>query len=191
MRHHLHAKAAIQVVHKPLFPWPPHDLRRDATCHAVLLHDVIGDLVAALDELVAGHDLVDHSVLQCLLGGNCLAGVALGLGGFSLGRAEDSFGGVDTEIEVRGWEFFGRVIRPVSVTFDLYGRIGAGTYFVDIDPGSVSFQDAILGESFVDVGFGVDFGRKEKLAFRLEGRYLNGGADETGALMYLGFNYLF
>ena len=117
--------------------------------------------------------------------------IALGLGGFSLGRAEDSFGGVDTEIEARGWEFFGRVIYPVSDTAEFYGRVGTGTYFVDIDPGSVSFQDAVLGSGFVDFGFGVDFGRKEKLAFRLEGRYLNGGNDEAGALMLFGFNYLF
>ena len=117
--------------------------------------------------------------------------LAFGLSGFSLGRAEDSFGGVDTEIEARGWEFFGRVIRPVSDTLEIYGRIGAGTYFVDIDPGSVSFEDAILGSGFVDFGGGIDFGRKEKLAFRLEARYLLGEKDETGALMLLGFNYLF
>ncbi len=117
--------------------------------------------------------------------------LALGLGGFSLGRAEDSFGGVDTEIEVRGWEFFGRIIRPVSDTTEIYGRIGVGTYFVDIDPGSIGLEDAIFGSGAVDLGAGVDFGRKNKLAFRLEGRYLIGDDDETGALMFVGFNYLF
>ncbi|MDJ0748541.1 MAG: outer membrane beta-barrel protein [Woeseiaceae bacterium] len=116
--------------------------------------------------------------------------IALGLGGFSLGRAEDSFGGVDTEIEVRGFELFGRVILPVSDTFEVFGRVGAATYFVDIDPGGVSIDD-IFGEDAVELGVGVDFGRKEKLAFRLEGRHFNGGSDETGALMLLGFNYLF
>ncbi len=116
--------------------------------------------------------------------------LAFGLGGFSLGRAEDSFGGVDTEIEVRGWEFFGRVIRPVSDTAEIYGRVGVGTYFVDIDPGSIGLED-ILGSGAVNLGVGVDFGRKDKLAFRLEGRYLIGDDDETGALMFLGINYLF
>ncbi len=116
--------------------------------------------------------------------------IALGFGGFSLGRAEDSFGGVDTEIEVRGFELFGRAILPVSDTFEIYGRIGSATYFVDIDPGSVSLDD-LFGEDAVELGFGVDFGRKEKIAFRIEGRYYNGGSDETGALMFVGFNYLF
>ncbi len=116
--------------------------------------------------------------------------VSLGLGGFSLGRAEDSLGGVDTEIQVRGFTLFGRAILPVSDTVELYGRFGAATYFVDIDPGSVSFVD-IFGEDAVELGFGIDFGRKEKMAFRIEGRYLNGGKDETGALMLVGFNYLF
>ena len=117
--------------------------------------------------------------------------LALGLGGFSLGRAEDSFGGVDTEIEVRGWDFFGRIIRPVSDTAEIYGRIGVGTYFVDIDPGSIGLEDAIFGSGSINLGGGVDFGRKEKLAFRLEGRYLLGEKDESGVLMFLGFNYLF
>ena len=117
--------------------------------------------------------------------------LALGIGGFSLGRAEDNFGGVDTEIQVRGYELFGRVIYPVSDTVDMYGRIGAANYFVDIDPGGVSIADALFGQDAFELGFGVDFGRKEHLALRLEGRYYNGGADEAGALLLFGFNYLF
>ena len=116
--------------------------------------------------------------------------IALGFGVFSLGRAEDSFGGVDTEIEVRGFELFGRAIYPVSDTFEIYGRIGSATYFVDIDPGGVSLDD-LFGEDAVELGIGIDFGRKEKMAFRLEGRYFNGGSDETGTLVFLGFNYDF
>lgn len=117
--------------------------------------------------------------------------VALGLGAFSLGRAEDSFGGENTEIQVRGFSLFGRVILPVSDSFELYGRVGSATYFVDIDPGFVSLDDALFGEDAVELGVGVDFGRNEQMAFRIEGRYLNGGKDETGALMLVGFNYLF
>ena len=116
--------------------------------------------------------------------------IALGLGGFSLGRADDSFGGVDTEIEVRGFSLFGRVILPISDSFDIYGRVGSATYFVAIDPGSVSLDD-LFGEDAVELGVGVDIGRKESLAFRLEGRYFNGGSDETGTLLLVGFNYLF
>ena len=116
--------------------------------------------------------------------------IALGLGVFSLGRAEDSFGGVDTEIEVRGFDLFGRAIYPVSDSFEIYGRVASATYFVDIDPGGVSLDD-LFGEDAVELGVGVDFGRKDKIAFRLEGRYFNGGSDETGTLILLGFNYLF
>ena len=117
--------------------------------------------------------------------------IALGLGMFSLGRADDSFGGVETEIQVRGFELFGRAIIPVTDTFEIYGRVGSATYFVDIDPGFVSLDDALFGEDAVEFGIGVDFGRRDKMAFRLEGRYLDGGKDESGALMFVGFNYLF
>ncbi len=117
--------------------------------------------------------------------------LALGFGGFSLGRADDSFGGVDTEIEVRGYELFGRLIYPASDSVDVYGRIGAANYFVDIEPGSVGLDDALFGDDALEIGFGVDFSRREKLAIRLEGRYLNGGDDETGTLLVVGFNYLF
>ena len=116
---------------------------------------------------------------------------ALGFGGFSLGRADDTFNGVDTEIEVRGYDFFGRIIFPLSEEMDLFGRIGAANYFVDIDPGTVSFQDALFGEDAVELGLGLDFGRKENLAYRLEGRFFNGGSDETGVLLMVGINYLF
>ncbi len=116
---------------------------------------------------------------------------ALGFGGFSLGSAEDTFNSVDTQIEVRGYDLFGRGIFPVSDKADVFVRIGAANYFVDIDPGSVSFADALFGEDAVEFGLGVDFGRREKLAFRLEGRFFNGGNDETGALLMAGVNYLF
>ena len=73
----------------------------------------------------------------------------------------------------------------------MFGRIGAAVYFVDIDPGSVSFAEALFGQDAVELGLGVDFGRKERLALRIEGRYYNGGADEAGTLLLFGFNYLF
>lgn len=116
---------------------------------------------------------------------------ALGFGGFTLGRAEDMFNGVDTEIEVRGYDFFGRVIYPFSDTAEVFGRLGATNYFVDIDPGSVSIDDALFGNDATEFGLGVDFGRKKKMAMRIEGRYYSGGSDESGALILAGFNYLF
>ncbi len=116
---------------------------------------------------------------------------ALGLGGFTLGRAEDTFSSVDTQITVHGFDLFGRVILPVSDKVDVFGRIGSTIYFVDIDPGNVNFVDALFGEEAVELGLGVDFGRQEKLAYRLEGRFFNGGSDETGTLLMVGVNYLF
>ena len=116
---------------------------------------------------------------------------ALGFGGFSLGRAEDQFNSVNTEIEVRGWDLFGRVIFPVSETAEIFGRLGATNYYVDIDPGSVSFVDALFGSDATEFGLGVDFARNKKMAVRIEGRYYNGGSDESGALLLVGFNYLF
>ncbi len=62
---------------------------------------------------------------------------------------------------------------------------------MDIDPGSVSFSDALFGQDAVELGLGVDFGRREKLASRLEGRFFNGGKDETGSMLMAGVNYLF
>jgi hypothetical protein len=73
----------------------------------------------------------------------------------------------------------------------MFGRIGAANYFVDIDPGSVNFLEAIFGEDAVELGLGVDIGRREKLAYRLEGRFFNGGKDETGLMLMFGVNYLF
>jgi len=116
---------------------------------------------------------------------------ALGIGGFSLGNADDVFNSVDTEIQVRGYNFFGRAIYPVSDTVDLFGRVGSANYFVDVDPGNVSFSDTLFGRDAVELGLGVDFGRREGLAFRLEGRFFNGGRDETGILLMFGVNYLF
>lgn len=116
--------------------------------------------------------------------------IAVGLGLFSLGRADDTFDGVDTEISVRGFSIFGRAIYPVSDSVDIYGRIGSAVYYVDIDPGGVGLAD-LFGEDAVELGVGIDFGRQEKLAYRLEGRYYNGGKEETGALITFGFNYLF
>ncbi len=116
---------------------------------------------------------------------------ALGLGGFSLGRANDDFGGVDTEIAVRGWNVFGRTIVEVSENVEAFGRIGVANYFVDIDPGSVSFDDALFGQGAIELGVGFDIGRRDKLAFRVEGRYFDGDNDESGLLFTVGINYLF
>lgn len=116
---------------------------------------------------------------------------ALGVGGFSLGTADDTFNSVDTEIQVRGYNVFGRLIHPVSDSIDVFARVGAASYFVDVDPGNVSILDTLFGRDAVEFGLGVDFGRQNQLAFRLETRFFNGGRDETGILLMFGVNYLF
>jgi hypothetical protein len=116
---------------------------------------------------------------------------ALGFGGFSLGKATDTFNSVETQIEVRGYNIFVRAIYPVSHKVDVFAHIGSANYFVDIDPGSQSFTDALFGKEATEFGLGIDFARREKLAFRFEGRYFDGGRDETGSLLMVGFNYLF
>ena len=117
--------------------------------------------------------------------------IALGFGGFSLGRADDTFNAVDTEIGVRGFDLFGRVILQLSDSVDMFGRIGVAHYFVDIDPSGFGFVAELFGDDAVELGLGIDFGRREKLAYRLEGRFFNGGNDESGLMLMLGVNYLF
>ena len=114
--------------------------------------------------------------------------VALGIGGFNLGTAEDDFGGVDTEIDVKGWAIFGRVILPLTESVDLYGRIGAATYHADLEPGGSSSP---FGEDALDLGVGLDIGTGDAFALRLEGRYFDGTRDESGGLLTLGMSYRF
>ena len=116
--------------------------------------------------------------------------VAVGFGGFSLGEADDMFNGEDTEIKVRGYDLFGRVILPVSDNFELFGRLGAVNYFVDIEPGTVGL-DALFGSGAVDLGVGADFITNENLSIRVEGRFFDGDDAESGSLISVGISYLF
>lgn len=111
---------------------------------------------------------------------------ALGVDVFSLGSASDTFGDIDTEIEANGLDFFGRLIFPVTEVVEVYGRLGSTLYHTDVTPGSAD----IFGEDGVSFGGGVDIGR-EDLALRLEGRYIHGADDESGALLTVGFSYRF
>jgi len=116
---------------------------------------------------------------------------ALGIGGFSLGSDNDMFAGEDTEISVRGFDISGRLIFPLSDSTELFGRLGAANYYVDVEPGFVDLADTLFGSDATELGIGIDFLRRNKAAVRVEYRYYNGGSDETGALLLLGLNFLF
>lgn len=111
---------------------------------------------------------------------------AFGVDLYSLGSASDTFNSVDTTIDVGGFDLRGRLIFPMSDNVEMYGRLGFGGYFADVDPGSSN-----LGENALSIGLGLDLDRSEHFSFRVEGRYFDGTKDESGALLTAGFNYRF
>lgn len=111
---------------------------------------------------------------------------AFGIDFYSLGSADDTFNSVDTTIDVGGFDLRGRIIIPVAETVEVYGRLGFGGYFADVDPGSNN-----LGEDSVSAGLGLDIDRGGHFTIRIDGRYLDGPRDESGALLTGGFNYRF
>jgi len=112
---------------------------------------------------------------------------ALGAGIFSLGTADDDFGGTNTEIEVRGGDIAMRLIVPVGDSVEIFGLLGGVWYTADLEPGG---SNGLLGDSAVEFGLGLDIG-SGPLSFRLAGRYFDGSKDESGALISVGFNYRF
>ncbi len=111
---------------------------------------------------------------------------ALGIDFFGIGSATDDFNGVETTIDVGGFEIRGRYIFPLSDSVEMYTRLGFAGYFADVDPGSNT-----AGESAWALGLGFDFGQGEHWTFRLDGRYLQGPSDESGSIVTAGFNYRF
>jgi Outer membrane protein beta-barrel domain len=112
---------------------------------------------------------------------------ALGVDLFNLGSADDTFGGVDVNIDAAGIDFFGRLIFPVSESVEIYGRAGMALYNADVTPGATI---DIFGKDGTSLGAGVDIGRGD-FSWRLEGRYFNGMRDESGALLTVGLTYRF
>lgn len=112
---------------------------------------------------------------------------ALGVDLFSLGSANDTIDSVDTEIEADGIDLFARLIFPLSDAVEVYGRVGGTIYNADVVPG---LSSGPFGEEATTFGAGLDIGR-DKLTFRLEGRYIDGRRDESGALLTAGFSYRF
>lgn len=114
---------------------------------------------------------------------------ALGIHGISLGEAEDTIASVDTEIEVDAFGISARLIFPMTEKVEAYGILGGIVYDADVTPGGGSFS--IFGEDAWELGAGLDFATSENLSLRIEGRYFNGQADESGGLLSFGFGYRF
>lgn len=114
---------------------------------------------------------------------------ALGFHGISLGEAEDTIASVDTEIEVDAFGISARLIFPMTEKVEAYGILGGMVYDADVTPGGGSFS--IFGEDAWELGAGLDFATSENLSLRVEGRYFNGQADESGGLLTFGFGYRF
>jgi len=113
---------------------------------------------------------------------------ALGFNTFGLGNPDDEFNGVNTTIEVKGFDLVARFIMPVSERVEFFALAGSAGYTADLEPGG---NNGLFGEDAVELGLGLDIGSREDFAFRLAGRYYDGPRDESGALVTIGFNYRF
>ena len=59
------------------------------------------------------------------------------------------------------------------------------------DPKGIDRVLEKVGEEATEFGLGLDLGRRERFAWRLEGRYFHGRDDESGYLVSAGINYQF
>ena len=114
---------------------------------------------------------------------------AFGMTALDLGETNEFFNGADTRIQVDGFGFYVRAFVPLTDKLTAYARLGEISYDVEIDPGFNSFFP--FNDSATEFGAGLDFGLTDKLALRVEGRILNGDADERGSLTTLGLAYKF
>lgn len=114
--------------------------------------------------------------------------IAMGFSMFSLGQPNDNFNAVDTEIRVRGYGVFGRLIYPFSDRVDIYGRVGSVVYHADLTPGG---STGLFGEDATEFGLGLDLGDLNNTAFRLEGRYFDGPRSESGGMITIGVSHRF
>ena len=114
---------------------------------------------------------------------------AFGLTVLDLGETSEPFNGADTRIQVDGAGLYVRAFAPLTDRLTVYARVGEISYEVEIDPGFNSFFP--FNDSAIEYGAGLDFGLTDNLALRLEGRILNGEADERGSLTSIGLAYKF
>ncbi len=114
--------------------------------------------------------------------------IAIGFSYFDLGTANDTIGGVDTDISVDGVDFHVRFIFAPGGKTEWYALVGSAVYDADVSTGG-SF--ALFGEGAWEIGGGVDFHTSERAAIRFQARFLNGERDESGGFATLGFNWRF
>lgn len=114
--------------------------------------------------------------------------IAFGFSVFDLGTADDTIGGVDTEIEVRGIDINARFVLGGGGATEFYALIGGAVYDADVSTGG-SFS--LFGEGAWQIGVGADFYTSERAAIRAQVRFLNGPRDESGGLATIGFNFRF
>ena len=136
-----------------------------------------------------GTEKFDANAVGLMLGGEYRFNdhFALGVNGFGLGTAEDTFNSVDTEIQVKGIDLIGRAILPISENGELFALVGSASYFADLDPGPSN----AFGEDAIEFGAGIDIGGNEGFAFRVFCHADDGLRDESGALLTVGFSYRF
>ncbi|MEO1201704.1 MAG: outer membrane beta-barrel protein [Pseudomonadota bacterium] len=115
--------------------------------------------------------------------------IAIGANWTSLGEDTDSFNGTDTTIGVDGFGFFVRGYLPLTSNLTLHARYGETNYSVDIDPG---FNTVFpFNDSAKDFGIGGDLYLNDRLALRLETRWLDGPSQEAGGLTTFGLRWQF
>ncbi len=113
--------------------------------------------------------------------------IALGFTVFDLGTAEDTVGGVETEVRVDGIDFHARFVFGSGGQTEFYGLLGGAIYDANVSTGGSS----IFGDGAILIGGGVDFFTGERSSIRFEARYLEGDRNESGGYATLGFNFRF
>lgn len=113
---------------------------------------------------------------------------AIGFSYFDLGTANDTIGGVDTDISVDGVEFNLRFIFSPGQKSEFYALLGSAVYDADVSTGG-SFN--FFGEGAWEIGAGMDYHVNEQTAIRFQARFLNGDRDESGGFATIGFNFRF
>ena len=113
--------------------------------------------------------------------------IAIGFSYYDFGTANDTIGGVDTDISVDGIDFNLRFVFGPGGKLEPYALIGTAIYDADVSTGGGS----IFGDSAWEIGGGLDYHTSERTAIRFQARFLNGERDESGGFATIGFNFRF
>ena len=113
---------------------------------------------------------------------------ALAIDLFDLGTGEADFGGVPTDIDVKGGDLSMRLILPMGERFEVYGRAGLANYTADQRPGG---GFSLFGRDAAEFGGGLDYVASDSLSLRLDARYFDGSRSELGGLLTAGLAYRF